>query len=109
MSLKLRTGNSSSTKDLGAPANPTTESLDMMREINELKEEIQKLAKEKDKYKQRVADLEKEKAKQSEEFGIKLKTETHMQALSNNRIEDLNKNVFNLTKKVIRYEEGQRS
>lgn len=76
-------------------------SMDMMREINQLKEEVQKLGKERDKYKNRAGDLEKEKAKQAEEFGIKLKTETHMQALSNNRIEDLNKNVFNLTKKVV--------
>lgn len=72
-----------------------------MKEINDLKDEVDKLTKAKDKYKLKIAELEKEKSKQADEYNLRSKTESHMTTMNNNRIDDLNKNIFSLTKKVM--------
>lgn len=68
--------------------------------IADMRDQIDSLTKAKEKFKQRVEELEKEKAKQADDFAIKLKTETSMHALSSNRIEELNKSIASMTKRV---------
>ena len=73
--------------------------------IADLRDELDRVAKARDKFKVRVDELEREKAKQGEEFNIRLKTEGHMQTLNSNRIEDLNKTITTMTRKVNAFEQ----